>query len=73
MVEGCYNLKQWKMTQTSGVVECSRWAQSVCEAILTAAKAEVGIARMQYSIKQSTRPGTEQVDRVEIVLSVKAP
>ena len=51
----------------------STWAQSVTEAILTAAKAEVGIARMQYSVKQSARPGTEQVDRIEITLSVKAP
>ena len=42
-------------------------------AILEAAKAEVGIARIQYSVKQSTRPGTEQVDRIEITLSVKAP
>jgi len=54
-------------------VECPRWAQDVYNAILTAAKKQVGIARMQYSVKQSTRPGTEQVDRVEIVLSVKAP
>jgi len=45
----------------------------VLDAVLTAAKAEVGIARMQYSIKQSVRPGTEQVDRIEITLSVRAP
>jgi len=54
-------------------VECSRWAQDVCDAILTAAKAEVGIARLQYSVKESMRPGTETLDRVEIIVSVKAP
>ena len=50
-----------------------KWAQDVCTAILAAAKAEVGIARIQHSIKQSTRPGTETLDRIEITLSVKAP
>ena len=49
------------------------WVQEAMSAILEAAKAEVGIARIQYSVKQSTRPGTEQVDRIEITLSVKAP
>ena len=60
------------MIETSAIMG-AKWAQDVCEAILTAAKAEVGIARMQYSVKQSARPGTEQVDRIEITLSVKAP
>ena len=58
---------------TQSVIMAPTWAQSVTEAILAAAKAEVGIARMQYSIKQSVRPGTEQVDRIEIILSVRAP
>ena len=49
------------------------WAQSVTEAILTAAKAEVGIARIHYSKKEIMRPGTEQVDRVEITVTVRAP
>jgi len=50
-----------------------RWAQEVCEAILTAAKAEVGIARIHYSKKEIMRPGTETPDRIEITLTVKAP
>ena len=45
----------------------------MCEAILTAAKAEVGIARIHYSKKEVMRPGTEMTDRIEIVLTVKAP
>ena len=60
------------MVAESGII-APKWAQDVCEAILTAAKAEVGIARIQHSIKQSTRPGTETLDRIEITLSVKAP
>ena len=51
----------------------ARWAQQVCDAILTAAKAEVGIARIHYSLKEVMRPGTEQPDRVEITLTIKAP
>ena len=51
----------------------STWAQSVTEAILTAAKAEVGIARIHYSKKEIMRPGTEMTDRVEITLTVRAP
>jgi len=51
----------------------STWAQSVTEAILTAAKAEVGIARIQFSKREMMRPGTEILDRIEITLSVKAP
>jgi len=54
-------------------VECSRWAQDVCEAILTAAKAEVGIARIHYSKKEIMRPGTDMTDRIEVTLSIKAP
>ena len=49
------------------------WAQSVTEAILAAAKAEVGIARIHYSKKEIMRPGTETHDRIEVTLTIKAP
>ena len=49
------------------------WTQEVVGAILAAVKAEVGIARVHYSKKEIMRPGTEQVDRVEIIVTVKAP
>ena len=49
------------------------WAQDVCDAILEAAKTEVGIARIHYSKKEIMRPGTEMTDRIEIMLTVKAP
>ena len=49
------------------------WAQSVTSAILEAAKAEVGIARIHYSKKEIMRPGTEQPDRIEVTLTIKAP
>jgi len=57
----------------AGAIISARWAQKVCDAILTAAKAEVGIARIHYSDKKIMRPGTEQLDRIEITLTVKAP
>jgi len=50
-----------------------KWVHGVYDAILTAAKAEVGIARIHYSKKEIMRPGTEMVDRIEITLTVKAP
>ena len=57
---------------TTGIM-APTWAQSVTEAVLTAAKAEVGIARIHYSKKEIMRPGTEMTDRIEIMLTVKAP
>ena len=49
------------------------WAQEAVSAILEAAKAEVGIARIHYSVKEVMRPGTEQTDRIEVALTIKAP
>ena len=60
------------VVETSAII-APRWAQDVCDAILTAAKAEVGIARIHYSKKEIMRPGTETPDRIEITLTVKAP
>ena len=48
------------------------WAQRVYEAILAAAKAEVGIDRIQFTRKEILRPGTEIVDRIEVALVIKA-
>ena len=58
--------------QTSAIIN-GTWTQDVYAAILKVAKAEVGIARIHVSKKEVMRPGTEQVDRIEITLSVKAP
>ena len=60
------------MTQASGIINAA-WSQEAVSAILEAAKAKVGIARIHFSKKEIMRPGTEQVDRIEITLSVKAP
>ena len=49
------------------------WVLGVRDAIIEAAKAEVGIARIHYSAKEVMRQGTEQVDRVEIIVTVRAP
>jgi len=51
----------------------AKWAQRVRDVVIEAAKAEVGIARIHFSQKEIMRPGTEQVDRVEIIVTVKAP
>ena len=49
------------------------WAQSVTEAILTAAIQQVGIERIEHSIQTVSRRGSLQMDRVQIILTVKAP
>lgn len=58
--------------QASAIIG-AKWAQATASVILEAAKAEVGIARIHYSVKEIMRPGTEMTDRIEIILTVKAP
>ena len=60
------------MTQQS-VIMSPTWAQEAVSAILEAAKAEVGIARIHFSQKEVMRPGTETTDRIEVTLTIKAP
>ena len=58
--------------QSSAIIN-GTWTQGVYDAILKVAKAEVGIARIHVSRKEVMKQGTEQVDRIEIILSVRAP
>ena len=58
--------------QSSAIIN-GTWTQGVYDAILKVAKAEVGIARIHVSKKEVMRPGTEQVDRIEVTLTIKAP
>ena len=57
--------------QSSAII--GTWTQDVYAAILKVAKDEVGIARIHVSKKEVMRPGTEQVDRIEVTLTIKAP
>ena len=56
-----------------GAIINQKWAQSVCEAILTAAIQQVGIERIEHSVQTVSRRGSLQTDRVQIILTVKAP
>ena len=58
--------------QASAIIN-GKWTQGVYDAILKVAKDEVGIARIHVSRKEVMKQGTEQVDRIEIILSVRAP
>ena len=60
------------MIDTSAIL-APIWVQRVRDAVIEAAKAEVGIARLHYSVKEVMRPGTETTDRIEVTLTVKAP
>ena len=51
----------------------AKWIVAVEKAVLEAAKAEVGLSRIQFSAQRYFRSGTETLDRIQIVLTVKAP
>ena len=52
----------------------SPWAQNVTDALMEKAKELAGsVERVHFSVKQITRPGTEELDRLEVILTIKAP
>ena len=57
----------------SSAIMAPKWAQGVTDAILAAAIEQVGIERIEHSVQTVSRRGSLQVDRVQIILTVKAP
>lgn len=52
----------------------SSWAQTVTAALVEKAKeAAGGIDKVHYSVNQVARPGTEDLDRIEVRLTIKVP
>ena len=56
----------------SGIIT-AKWTEAVEKAVMEAVKAEVGLSRIQFSAQRYFRAGTETLDRIQIVLTVKAP
>ncbi len=52
----------------------SSWAQKVTDALVEKAREMAGsIEQVHFSVSQVARPGTEELDRLEVRLTIKAP
>ena len=52
----------------------SDWAHTATAALVEKAKEVAGsIERFHYSVTEVARPGTENLDRIEVKLTIKAP
>lgn len=52
----------------------SDWARTATAALVDKAKEVAGsIERVHYSVTEVARPGTEDLDRIEVRLTIKVP